>query len=499
MTAIRFSRRQLMIGGSTALLVAPWLKPLSAGDVQLQADSVRFQPGIEPLVRLIEETPRESLLIEVAKRIRSGVPYTEWLAATLLAGIRNVQPRPNVGFKFHCVMVMHAAHQATQAARDEHRWFPLFWAMDYFKSCQQQDRNEGDWTMTAVDPQSLPATQALSELRAALDQWDVEKGDRAAAAAACSASPAQLLELFARYGSRDFRNIGHKAIWVAGAFRTLEVIGWQHAEPVIRSLTFALLNHSGEANPAQNDLAADRSGKVNWELARDMPSASDPGKIDDGYAQDWLIAARKENPTNLARLTAEGMQKGIPAVTLYDGIFGAASELVMRQPAIVPLHAVTSSNALHYLQRTVSNDALRSWLILQNAAFIGHFREAAEQRGKLSSANLLEMPESNQLALNVDSIFELLGEDKNAGSAAILRYIDQGNDLAALLRRARELVLLKGTDSHDYKFSSAIFEDYQYCSPQWQKKVLAAAAHLLPHAKQADNGLKSRIVEAFGA
>jgi len=52
-----------------------------------------------------------------------------------------------------------------------------------------------------------------------------------------------LFDLFARYGSRDFRDIGHKIIYVAGAFRALEVIGWQHAEPVLRSLTFALLKH----------------------------------------------------------------------------------------------------------------------------------------------------------------------------------------------------------------------------------------------------------------
>ena len=36
-----------------------------------------------------------------------------------------------------------------------------------------------------------------------------------------------------------------KAIYVGNAFRTLEVIGWQHAEPVLRSLAYALLDRSG--------------------------------------------------------------------------------------------------------------------------------------------------------------------------------------------------------------------------------------------------------------
>src|SRR5436190_8912858 len=40
---------------------------------------VRFSPEIEPLVRLLEDTPREKLLEEVAMRIRHGLSYREVL------------------------------------------------------------------------------------------------------------------------------------------------------------------------------------------------------------------------------------------------------------------------------------------------------------------------------------------------------------------------------------------------------------------------------------
>ena len=58
-------------------------------------------------------------------------------------------------------------------------------------------------------------------------------------------------ELFFRYGARDFRSIGHKAIFVAGSYRVLQVIGWRYAEPVLRSLAYALLMHDG-TNPTQS-------------------------------------------------------------------------------------------------------------------------------------------------------------------------------------------------------------------------------------------------------
>jgi hypothetical protein len=39
---------------------------------------------------------------------------------------------------------------------------------------------------------------------------------------------------------------------------------------------------------------------------------------------------------------------------------------------------------------------------------------------------------------------------------------------------ARLLVFFKGNDSHDYKFSSALLEDFEHVSPEWRGRLLAA-------------------------
>ena len=119
MTA-QFSRRRFMQGALAGGAVAgigdfqflSQLQPLSAAETKLPTGSVQFRPEIEPLVRLLEETPRDHLLEEVAARIRGGLSYRDVLARLLLAGIRNVQPRP-VGFKFHAVLVVNSAHLAS--------------------------------------------------------------------------------------------------------------------------------------------------------------------------------------------------------------------------------------------------------------------------------------------------------------------------------------------------------------------------------------------------
>src|SRR3954454_5306447 len=81
------------------------LPRVSAEEAKLDPKLLHLGSGIEPTGRLLEETPRDRLLEEVADRIHKGLSYREVLAALLLAGVRNIQPRPAVGFKFHAVLV----------------------------------------------------------------------------------------------------------------------------------------------------------------------------------------------------------------------------------------------------------------------------------------------------------------------------------------------------------------------------------------------------------
>src|SRR6266478_633067 len=236
------------------------LPRVAAEEAKMDSKMVRFHPDIEPLVRFLEETPRERLLEEVATRIHHGLTYRELLAALLLAGVRNIQPRP-VGFKFHAVLVVNSAHLASLSSPDSDRWLPIFWALDHFKSSQAQDVKEGDWTMRAVDESKVSSPEkAKQSFIEALENWDEAAADAAVTGLVRSASAHEIFELLCRYGSRDFRELGHKAIYVANSWRTLQSVGWHHAEPVLRSLAYALLDRTGDVNLAKSDLPADRPG-----------------------------------------------------------------------------------------------------------------------------------------------------------------------------------------------------------------------------------------------
>ncbi|WP_404308417.1 hypothetical protein [Neorhodopirellula lusitana] len=476
------------------------LPSVSASETQLPAGSVEFSPDIEPLVRLLEETPRSKVIETFAAKIQSGTSYRDILAALLLAGVRNVQPRPSVGFKFHAVLVVNSAHLASLAAPDSDRWLPIFWALDYFKSAQARDISEGDWTMAAVDESKVPPShKAEQAFRAAMDSWDVEAADVAIVSLCRTAPASKIFDILAHYGCRDFRSIGHKAIYVANSFRTLQCIGWRFAEPVLRSLTYAILNHTGEPNPSTSDLKADEAWRVTTAKQDTVGKNWSHGRIDSGATLSLLSSLRDATPSEAVSVTAEMLASGIAPQSISDALFLSAGEMLGQQPGIVSLHSATSTNALQYTFRTAYQDQTRRELLFQNAAFIPYFRESMRSRGKLRSTQIdtNTASETNEQPLGINEIFNRVSANRQQASAAMRSYLDSGGPPEQLIDAARRLVFLKGNDSHDYKFSSAVLEDYYWISPEFRAPYLASAAYLLPGSKDRDNGLVNRVHAAL--
>ena len=471
------------------------LAPVSADEARVDPHTVRLAPEIEPLVRLLEETPRERLLEEVGQRIQRGLSYRELLAALLLAGVKNVEPRPSVGHKFHAVLVVNSAHLASMASPDEHRWLPIFWALDYYKSAEARDVQErGDWTMEPVDDGAVPsarkAPQAFTE---AMDAWDESAADAAIVGLARSAGSSEVYEHLFRYGMRDFRSIGHKAIYVANSMRTLNCIGWRHAEPVLRSLAYALLMHEGE-NPSERDAEADRPFRRNGELAAKFPDDWQGGDVDAGGAEELIATLRSGSSNDAADATVELFNRGVAPQSAWDALHLGAGELLMRQPGIVALHAVTTTNALRYAYDTSGDDQTRRLLMLQNAAFLPIFRESMGRRGEIGDATLddIHPPENSGEAPAVDDVFTELGRDGTSAAQMALARLKVSGGAEELIDAARVLTFLKGNDAHDYKFSSAVLEDYYKVSPTARDKYLASNVFKLCNAGEPDNALVQR-------
>jgi hypothetical protein len=501
---LNFPRRRLLQSGMAA---GAWmtlgdlgflgkLRPVSAEEARLDPGTVRLDPSIDPVVKLLEETPRERLLEEVADRIRHGLSYRELLAGLLLAGVKNVEPRPSVGHKFHAVLVVNSAHLASISSPPEHRWLPIFWALDYYKSSEAADvRERGDWTMPAVDSPDIPRpSQAMRTFTQAMDDWDEEAVDRAVAGMARGLGLNQIYEPFFRYGARDFRSIGHKAIFVANSYRTLGCIGEQHAEPVLRSLAYALLMHEG-SNPATRDAEADRPFRRNQELVTKIRPEWLDGQPDAGATESLIATLRSGSNDEACDQVVELLNRGVAPQSIWDALFVGAGELLMRQPAIVALHAVTTTNALNFAFRASGDDETRKLVMLQNAAFLPMFRAGMEGRGSVKSLTIADLKQDEVAKEGVERIFADLRNDPMSAARNTWGYLRQTDSPSAakeLIDAARVLIFLKGTNAHDYKFSSAILEDYYHVSPKWRDIYLASNIFQLRSSEIPDNSLVQR-------
>jgi hypothetical protein len=479
------------------------LPSVRADEAKPNPKIAQFRPEIEPLVRLIEDTPREKLLEAVAGRIRGGTSYREVLAALLLAGVRNVQPRP-VGFKFHAVLVVNSAHLASISSPDEHRWLPIFWALDQFKDAQEKDVHEGNWTMAPVDESRVPTgDKARTAFLSAMEKWDESAADVAVAGLARSAGAHETFELLFRLGARDFRDIGHKAIYVANSYRTLQCIGWQHAEPVLRSLAYALLEHREKENPGTSDLAADRPGRRNAELAKKLRPDWTAGKLDSAATKEMLATLRTGSADEACDLAVKQINSGVHPQSVWDALFLGGGELLFRQRGIVSLHALTSANALRYAFETSGDDQTRRLVTLQCAAFVPLFREAMQSRGKVAAFKIDELVpvpyESGGSWGIAHEVFDVLGRDRQKAAAMTLFALEKKHaNVQVLIDVGRVLVFLKGDNAHDYKFSSAVLEDYYHVSPAWRDRFLAAGVFNLRSSADRDNALVKRTRAALG-
>lgn len=469
-----------------------------------ETDTVRFGPDIEPLVRLIEDTPREDCIEVVAARVRSGLAYRDLLTALFLAGIRNVSPQPP-GFKLHCVFVLHSANQLSLDVPVNERLLPLLWALDYFKQSQELDAEEEDFRLQNVQGRLPSASEAWGELDAAMESWDAERADRAITVLARERGGHEVIEGLWRYGARDYRNIGHKAIFTANAWRTLQTIGWRHAEPALRSLTMGLLDFGPDLR--MNGYAfADQSHAANAETARkvfpDLPSGWIAGRIvDPAAAGDILATIRKAAPaesgTAVARLLAGGK---LTAREAWEGILLRASELMLSLPGILGVHCITSANALHYAFRMSARAETRLYLLLQGVGWMSQFAHFMSREDGFRTLDITrldhdEVPKDAKDAAT--DVLATLADDRDEAARKAFGYGMTHRDTGPLFQMARRALLRKVEESHHFKFAAAIFEDIALTSPARRPHLLAAATHYLRGTGDPDSEIVERARRAL--
>jgi hypothetical protein len=497
------SRRDVFHG----LLASPLL--LARGEAEVTPDVVRFRPEIEPLVSLIENTPREKCAEMAVDQMRRGVSYRRMLAALFLAGVRNVNPRPP-GFALHCVFVIHSAHLISLEAPADVRMLPLFYALDDFKAAQERDAKAagGDYTMRGLQGTLPTAEKAGPELAAAMEAWDLERAERAVVALARGRGAGEVFAALWRYGARDYRNIGHKAIYTANACRTLQTIGWQHAEPVLRSLVSSLLDF-GRQQQMNGYALDDQCYAANVKRLREsfgkLGDAWGSDDADSGATRAIAAVIHDASPDEAcAEITARMVKGKISAGAVWDAIHLASAELRMRArgaASLASIHSMTSTNALRYAYQSAPDPQTRFLLLLQAAGWVGQFKTAARPE-TLRAFRITDLEAGSREGTrdgDVAEVFAGLRKDTDETAARVFRLAGDAGGRQAFFASALRFTASRVSEVHYYKFLAALIEDTPLVSAEWQPYFTAAAAYYVkgpadpepPSMKRAREALRS--------
>ncbi|MDA1017864.1 MAG: hypothetical protein O3A00_25830, partial [Planctomycetota bacterium] len=402
----------------------------------------------------------------------------------------------------HEIAMMYSAFRISSELPIQESPMPLFWALD---SLARRIDNHRDvikhWYASPLEGPLPSPDKALGILRDAFQAQDQPVAERAAVALSRSIGARQTIELFWKYASRDSDDLGHKAIACAHAWRTLDVVGWEHAEIPLRYVVGRGVR--GMDNTFNS--CVERVSATLGKLPADWSSEkSDPTAVLE--LQDEIRNARTNAAADL--VCEQLLGDRVKAGSVWDAVHLSAAELLLRNKTRSrgwPVHAVTSSNALHYAFRTMLDQETRLLFLLQAVSRVSdQMTRLALENGDLRDIRIRDLAGDDIPAKSpdaVEAIFRMLpakkeswegdatgrDQDEKACRMAFALLSEPGNR-PAFIRAACELAGRKSTwNAHDIKFPAAAFEDTGYVSEQWRPHFLAATVHALHGPASADD------------
>jgi hypothetical protein len=497
----RLSRRAFLSSASLALAAPGFtdVRPLRAQERESSPDD------LESLVELIFQTPRQKCIEVIGAEVRRGLSYRQLLAGLFHAAIRYGG--------VHEIAMMYSAFRISGQLPIRENPVPLFWALDSLARRIDNHRTViKDWFRTHPEG-PLPAPEkALEILQDAYRAQDQPAAERAALSLSRSIGARQTIELFWKYASRDSDDLGHKAIACAHAWRTLDVVGWEHAEIPLRYVV-------GRGARGMDNTFDGCVERVAVTLPR-LPADWTSEKSDRQATLELHEEIRSARTAAAADLACEQLISGkIKAGSVWDAVHLSAAELLLRNKTRSrgwPVHAVTSSNALHFAFRTVLDHETRLLFLLQAVSRVSdQMTRLALEKGDLRDLRIRDLAGDDLPAATPDAIEAIFAQlpakkddwkgdatnrdqDEKACRMAFALVSDPGNR-PEFMGAACNLANRKATwNAHDMKFPAAAFENTGVVSETWRPHILAATVHALHGPASADAPFFAHAREALG-
>jgi hypothetical protein len=327
-------------------------------------DSLDFGE-LEPLVRLMQDTPIDQLLPVLAKQLKNGTELNRLSAAAALANARTFGGEDYVGF--HTMMALAPALHMSSELPAELRPLPVFKVLYRNTNRIQEHGGRASEVLKKATPAATfsPAGDGGQALRDAVRRVDVNSAEATFAALALTSPDEALNDVLATV--EDGVDV-HRVVLPYRAWDMLGLIGKEHAHTLLRqSVRFCVkaeLNIRSSSSLEPRQILASTLDQHRL-LGKELGSR----EVDDQWIDHAAMAIFEGTPKQAADLAGAALADGIEPDALGEAICLAANQLILRDFGRTPndevagkplgsvhgdsigVHACDSANAWRNLAR----------------------------------------------------------------------------------------------------------------------------------------------------
>jgi hypothetical protein len=450
--------------------------------------------SLEPLVRLMQETPADHLVPELVRRIRAGAELRQLTAAAAFANARTFGGEDYVGF--HTMMALAPALHLSRELPLDSQPLPILKVLYRNTNRIQEFGGRKAEVLHPVVPAAGAQVPDAAQLREAVRRKDVRAAEQTFAGITQGPPEDALNELL--WTVQDETEV-HRVVLPYRAWDLLGLIGKEHAHALLRqSVRYCV---KAESWPRQTAWEEPRSLLPKLFEAHKLDGRSLGNRAaDDHWVESMSAAIFQSDPGQAAEMAAAALAEGMSPAALGEAVSLAANQLALRDHGRTPLdevagkpmgsvhgdsigvHACDSANAWRNLALTANTRNCFASLIL------GAYQVALDRTAR--GGDFLHW-EPFPLARHLDQI-------KTSDPAALLQQADEairGNlqaHAAALIHRYGELghppravfdLLLRYAVSedgalHGEKFYRTVSEDFAATRERFRWRHLVALARV---------------------
>ncbi len=366
------TRREFLADVGRGTLVAAVGSSL-ATELGFASASAADAPGaldfgaLEPLVRLMQETPATKLIPALAEKLKSGTELRTLISAAAFANARTFGGEDYVGF--HTMMALAPALHMSRELTGPQQALPVFKVLYRNTNRIQEHGGRNGEVLHSVKPSPIAEVNPGSEaLRDAVHRKDVNEAERTFATLAQLSADDALNHLL--HTVQDNTEV-HRVVLPYRAWDLLGLIGKEQAHTLLRQSVRYCVKAESWQHTATYDKPRTLLPKLleQYKLLDRTPGTR---TAEDAWVDQLSQTIFKSAPEQAAEAAAAALAEGFAPAAIGEAVSLAANQLILRDHGRTPqmevpgkpigsihgdsigVHACDSANAWRNLSR-VSN------------------------------------------------------------------------------------------------------------------------------------------------